>query len=237
VRRSRGLSAAAGAGVRVIQPTPGLLVGPAGNGKARPWRGRAWAGINDRIVGRPQVWLRCPGAMHRGGIRRRQQSDRQAQGEKRGKNGTHRNCSNQRIDVNDPRFALPVRATCVEGSGGASTGLCASRDHFNEPHRAKNHCRLLIMWCGRPFPKPERLHDRSNRRNHAAAVVPAKAGIHNHRRSLLARYQPAASSRQTTSWGYGSRLCAPSGAWPGRRGLLRRELHLGGGHAGVPALA
>src|SRR5260370_2069780 len=32
---ARGLSAAAGAGVSVIQPTPGLFVGPTGDGKAR----------------------------------------------------------------------------------------------------------------------------------------------------------------------------------------------------------
>src|SRR5712671_812873 len=35
---ARGLSAAAGAGVSVIQPTPGLFVGPTGDSKAR--RGR-----------------------------------------------------------------------------------------------------------------------------------------------------------------------------------------------------
>ena len=48
---ARGLSAAAGAGVSVIQPTPGLIVGPTGDGKAR--RGRhTLAGTNDDMLGR-----------------------------------------------------------------------------------------------------------------------------------------------------------------------------------------
>jgi hypothetical protein len=48
---ARGLSAAAGAGVSVIQPTPGLFVGPTGDGKARRRR-HTLAGTNDDILGR-----------------------------------------------------------------------------------------------------------------------------------------------------------------------------------------
>ena len=48
---ARGLSAAAGAGVSVIQPTPGLFVSPTGDGKAR--RGRhTLAGTNDDMLRR-----------------------------------------------------------------------------------------------------------------------------------------------------------------------------------------